>query len=55
LRISRKGEGTVGKLINDPSVFEEMKKVIQEGREAVRGAKEQIPVGAFTSVVFGAF
>lgn len=49
------GQGTVGKLINDPTLFDEMKKVVQEGREAVRGAKEQIPVGAFTSVVFGAF
>ena len=50
-----KGEGTVGKLINDPSLFDEMKKVVQEGREAVRGAKEQIPIGAFGSVIFGAF
>jgi len=49
------GQGTVGKLVNDPTLFDEMKKVVQEGREAVRGAKEQIPVGAFTSVVFGAF
>ncbi|MEW6357098.1 MAG: MlaD family protein [Planctomycetota bacterium] len=50
-----KGEGTVGRLINDPTLFEEMKKVVQEGREAVRGAKEQIPIGAFGSVIFGAF
>ncbi|NOZ23131.1 MAG: hypothetical protein GXP25_18815, partial [Planctomycetes bacterium] len=50
-----KGEGTVGKLINDPTLFDEMKKVVQEGREAVRGAKEQIPIGAFSSVIFGAF
>jgi len=50
-----KGEGTIGKLINDPSLYDEMKKIVQEGREAVRGAKEQIPIGAFTSVLFSAF
>jgi len=49
------GKGTLGMLINDPSLFEEMKKIVEEGREAVRGAKEQIPVGAFTSVLFSAF
>ena len=49
------GEGTIGKLVNDPTLFDELKKVVLEGREAVRGAKEQIPIGAFTSVLFSAF
>ncbi len=49
------GQGTIGKLVNDPTLFDELKKVVLEGREAVRGAKEQIPIGAFTSVLFSAF
>jgi phospholipid/cholesterol/gamma-HCH transport system substrate-binding protein len=49
------GDGTIGKLVNDPTLFDELKKVVLEGREAVRGYKEQIPIGAFTSVLFSAF
>jgi phospholipid/cholesterol/gamma-HCH transport system substrate-binding protein len=51
----KKGEGTIGKLIADEELYTKAKKVLTEIEEAAKGYKEQIPIGAFTSVVFAAF
>ncbi|MBN1808162.1 MAG: MCE family protein [Planctomycetes bacterium] len=47
-------EGTLGGLINDPEVYFEIKRVLTEAREAVEDAREQAPLSAFGSLIFGA-
>ena len=49
------GEGTLGRLITDKELYEKARRVLDEVEEAARGYREQIPIGAFTSVVFSAF
>jgi len=48
-----KGEGTLGKLINDDTLYLETKKTVQEIGRAAEGVQEQTPLAAFTSVLFG--
>ncbi|MBM4080377.1 MAG: MCE family protein [Planctomycetes bacterium] len=51
----KRGEGTIGKLVTDEELYVKARKVLTEIEEAAKGYKEQIPIGAFTSVVFAAF
>lgn len=50
-----RGEGTLSKLLTDDKLYNEITKIISDVKETIKGYKEQIPVGAFGSVVFGAF
>lgn len=50
----RSNEGTLGALINDPEVYLEVKRLLSETREAVEDAREQAPLSAFGSLIFGA-
>ncbi|MCF6157384.1 MAG: MCE family protein [wastewater metagenome] len=49
------GEGTLPKLITSDELYVELKKLVDDLRETVQGYREQIPVGAFGSIVFSAF
>ncbi len=48
-----KGEGTLGKLVTDDSLYRETKKTVQEIGKAAEGVQDQTPLVAFTSVLFG--
>jgi len=49
------GEGTLGKLINDDSVYVEAKKTLRDVRMMVDDLRETSPIVTFASIFFGAF
>ncbi|MHC4916562.1 MAG: MlaD family protein [Planctomycetota bacterium] len=49
------GEGSLGKLVNDDTLYVEATRLLREAREAVEDMREQAPITAFGSVIFGAF
>jgi phospholipid/cholesterol/gamma-HCH transport system substrate-binding protein len=49
------GSGTLGKLVNDPDLYEQAKKTMIEVRAAVDDLRETAPIVTFASVYFGAF
>lgn len=46
-------KGTLGAIINNPELYLELKRLLVEAREAVEDAREQAPLMAFGSVLFG--
>lgn len=50
-----KGDNTLGKLTKEKDIYVELKKLLKDAQEAVRGVKEQIPVGTFTGILLSAF
>ncbi len=55
LKKIEQGEGSLPKMIASDELYVELKKLINDLRETVQGYREQIPVGAFGSIVFSAF
>jgi len=49
------GEGTIPKLLRDDEIYRDLKRLISDAQEAIRGVKEQIPIGTFVGVLFSAF
>jgi phospholipid/cholesterol/gamma-HCH transport system substrate-binding protein len=49
------GQGTLGKLINDDSVYVEAKKTLRDVRMMVDDLRETSPIVTFASIFFGAF
>lgn len=49
------GQGTLGKLINDESVYDEAKKTLRDVRMMVDDLRETSPIVTFASIFFGAF
>ncbi len=49
------GQGTLGKLVNDDSLYEETKKIMGDARATLEDLRETAPITAFTSIFFGAF
>lgn len=49
------GEGTLGKLVNDDSLYVETKKMIKDVRMTVDDLRETSPIVTFSSIYFGAF
>ncbi len=57
-RISQKienGEGTIGKLVQDDTLYKEATRMLKESRHAAEDVREQVPIITFTSVIFAAF
>jgi phospholipid/cholesterol/gamma-HCH transport system substrate-binding protein len=50
-----KGEGSLGKLIQDDTLYDEASRMFKETRHAAEDVREQVPIITFTSVLFGAF
>ncbi|UCD57884.1 MAG: MCE family protein [Candidatus Hydrogenedentota bacterium] len=50
-----KGEGTIGKLVQDEELYREATRMLKEARHAAEDVREQVPIITFTSVIFGAF
>jgi len=50
-----KGDGTLARLMRDDDMYKDLKKVLDDARETLRTAKEQVPVGTFASVLLSAF
>ena len=48
------GKGTIGKLLQDESLYLEAQKVIKDVQKAVEGFREQAPISTFGSLIFGA-
>jgi phospholipid/cholesterol/gamma-HCH transport system substrate-binding protein len=49
------GEGTLGKLVQDDTLYKEATRMFKESRHAAEDVREQVPIITFTSVLFGAF
>ena len=49
------GEGTLGKLIQDETLYDETTRMVKEARHAAEDVRDQVPIMTFTSVLFGAF
>lgn len=49
------GEGTLGKLVNDDTLYVEAKKMIKDVRVTVDDLRETSPIVTFSSIYFGAF
>jgi len=47
-------EGTLGLLLNDPAVYNELRNLLDQAGSAVEDAREQAPIAVFTSMIFGA-
>lgn len=49
------GEGTLGKLVQDDTLYKETTRMVKEARRAAEDVRDQVPIITFTSVLFGAF
>lgn len=49
-----RGEGTVGKLVNDPSLYEDAQRTVNQVGETFEGSEEQGVIRSFVGVLFGA-
>ena len=49
------GDNTFARLTQDPELYDEVKKLLNEARETLRSVKDQVPVGTFASVMLSAF
>ena len=49
------GEGTLGLLVNDESLYLEVKQMINDIRATVDEIRETSPIVTFSSIFFGAF
>lgn len=50
-----RGDGSLAKIINNNELYVELEKLVSDLRQTIQGYREQIPVGAFGSIVFSAF
>jgi len=50
-----KGEGTLGKLTQDESLYQDVKKTLNEARAAIDDFREYAPLSTFSSLFLGAF
>ena len=50
-----KGEGTIGKLVNDDALYTEIKSTVDDVRATINDVRETTPVVTFTSIFFGVF
>ena len=51
----RNGEGTLGRLANDPELYEEVKGLMKDVRQVVDNYRDTTPISTFTSLATGAF
>lgn len=49
------GEGTIGKLVQDDTLYKEATRMFKEAGHAAEDVREQVPIITFTSVIFAAF
>jgi phospholipid/cholesterol/gamma-HCH transport system substrate-binding protein len=51
----REGEGTLGKLVNDPTLYEDAQKAVNQVEETFKQQEEQAIFQTFVGVVLGSF
>lgn len=51
----KKGEGTVGKLLADESLYKELQRVVKSFSDSLEDTREQVPISTFTNILFKAF
>ena len=51
----RKGEGTVGKLMADDTLYKEIRRLVKDFSDSLEDTREQVPITTFTNVIFSAF
>ncbi len=51
----RRGDGTLGKLVNDPQLYEEVNGVIRDVRQVIDNYRDTTPISTFSSLALGAF
>lgn len=49
------GEGTLGKLVNDDTLYRDARQTVDEVRGAIRDFREQAPISTFGSLMLGTF
>ena len=50
-----KGEGFIGRLMQDDKMYEDVQGMINEARATIDDFRETTPILTFTSIFFGAF
>lgn len=50
-----KGDSTLARLTRDDELYKQVKGLLDDARESMRGLKEQVPLGTFASVMLSAF
>lgn len=50
-----KGDNTLARLSRDEDMYADIKKLLDDARETLRSAREQVPVGTFASILLSAF
>lgn len=48
------GKGTLGRLVKDPSLYEDARKTVNEAQRAIEDLREQAPISTFGNLIFGA-
>ncbi|MFW5997115.1 MAG: MlaD family protein [Lentisphaeria bacterium] len=51
----KEGEGTLGKILQDEELYNEILAAVKEAKEAVEDYREQAPISTFSNFIFGAF
>ncbi len=49
------GQGSLGKLLADEALYDEVLSLVSEGRAAIDDLRETSPITTFSSIFFGAF
>lgn len=55
MRQARDGDGTIGRLLSDPELYNDLLQTVNSAKAAVQDFREQAPVSTFGSLIFGAF
>ncbi len=55
MRQARDGDGTIGLLLSDPDLYNDLLQTVNSAKAAVQDFREQAPVSTFGSLIFGAF
>lgn len=50
----KNGEGTLGKLVNDPALYDEVKGAIRDARQVLDNFRDTTPISTFSSLATGA-
>ena len=51
----REGKGTIGKLVNDPKLYDEVNGLVRDVRQVIDNYRDTTPVSTFSSLAVGAF
>ena len=51
----RDGNGTLGRLVNDPGLYDEVNGLVRDVRQVIDNYRDTTPISTFSSLAIGAF